>query len=195
MLRARRGLRPSIAGQSVTSASPRRSACSRARVRGDRMRTCSALVYLPSSASRLRPSVRCRTDAKIARMEAKLRQLESTAAAEGSGSASAGAGAGASLSGHPSLPPKPVAGPIIPVSRRAPTNAASAPAVSRDRGRGRPLPVLPIKPSIQTISRPANTPLATASTSTPSPPRALPSRKPALTGIRMVKGKPNKSSG
>ncbi|EIW55846.1 RNA-binding domain-containing protein [Trametes versicolor FP-101664 SS1] len=134
------------------------------------------------------------TDAKIARMEAKLRQLETTsAAAEDSSGASAGAGA--SLSGHPSLPPKPVSGPIIPTSRRAPTNAASAPAPSRDRGRGRPLPILPIKPAIQTTSRPANTPLATSSMSTPSPPRAPPSRKPALTGVRMVKSKPNKSSG
>ncbi|KAL1941609.1 hypothetical protein VTO73DRAFT_7048 [Trametes versicolor] len=134
------------------------------------------------------------TDAKIARMEAKLRQLETTsAAAEDSSGASAGAGA--SLSGHPSLPPKPVSGPIIPTLRRAPTNAASAPAPSRDRGRGRPLPILPIKPAIQTTSRPANTPLATSSMSTPSPPRAPPSRKPALTGVRMVKSKPNKSSG
>ncbi|OJT10836.1 hypothetical protein TRAPUB_12648 [Trametes pubescens] len=136
------------------------------------------------------------TDAKIARMEAKLRQLETTAAAaEDSSGASAGAGVGASLPGHPSLPPKPVAGSIIPASRRAPTNAASAPASSRDRGRGRPLPILPIKPAIQTTSRPANAPLTTSSMSTPSPPRAPPSRKPALTGVRMVKGKPNKSSG
>lgn len=49
MLRARRALRPSIAGRSATSASPLRLACSRARVRGDRTRTCPALVYLPSS--------------------------------------------------------------------------------------------------------------------------------------------------
>ncbi|KAI0365997.1 RNA-binding domain-containing protein, partial [Pilatotrama ljubarskyi] len=44
------------------------------------------------------------TDAKIARMEAKLRQLESSSAAEASSAAT-------SLPGHPSLPPKPVAAP------------------------------------------------------------------------------------
>ncbi|KAH9849673.1 hypothetical protein C2E23DRAFT_736989 [Lenzites betulinus] len=125
------------------------------------------------------------TDAKIARMEAKLRQLESTPA---------GSAAGASSSHHPSLPPKPVATNITPTSRYAPARTPSARAPPRGNARTRNLPVLPLPPksAVQPSRDSAAAPLATLPTSTtsPPPPRAPPTRKAALAGVRLVKSKP-----
>ncbi|CDO73372.1 hypothetical protein BN946_scf185013.g5 [Trametes cinnabarina] len=128
------------------------------------------------------------TDAKIARMEAKLRQLES--AAEGSGATGP-----SSLPTHPSLPPKPVGAPVIPERRHTPTDTvAPTPMSSRDKARAPPLPILPLKPPAHLPQKPTVTPPVRLA-STPSPPRVAPARKAALSGVRIVKHKPNTSSG
>ncbi|KAI0674200.1 hypothetical protein C8Q78DRAFT_1013530 [Trametes maxima] len=128
------------------------------------------------------------TDAKIARMEAKLRQLESSAGG------SRGSGAASSLPGHPSLPPKPLMASTVPAPRHAPTIAAPASAVSRDRSRA-PLPILPIKPSPSLPAKPPATTRPATATPTLSPPRAPPARKSALAGVRIVKPRAKGSEG
>ncbi|KAJ8454645.1 hypothetical protein ONZ51_g12911 [Trametes cubensis] len=131
------------------------------------------------------------TDAKIARMEAKLRQLESSAER-------AGPSAGSSLPVHPSLPPKPVAASINAVPRHEPTRIGASPASStvREKSRSSPLPILPIKPPTQPPVKSLALPRVASTTSTPSPPppRAGPVRKSALAGVRIVKPKANNST-
>ncbi|KAJ2982502.1 hypothetical protein NUW54_g10746 [Trametes sanguinea] len=142
-----------------------------------------ALAFFCISCAEMRGHTN-RTDAKIAKMEAKLRQLES--AAEGSTAGSS------SLPTHPSLPPKPVGAPIIPERRHTPTSViAPTPMASRDKSRAPPLPVLPLKPSAHLPPKPTVTPPVLSST--PSPPRTAPVRKSALSGVRIVKHKPNTS--
>ncbi|RDX41635.1 RNA-binding domain-containing protein [Lentinus brumalis] len=117
------------------------------------------------------------TDAKIARMEAKLRQLE------GASTVSAVGG----LPGHPSLPPKPVAAAAAAATtsspRRTPTHAPSGGA--RERSRAAPLPSLPIIPS--TTHPPTKVEKGLPLVSSASAPARPLAKKSALPGIRIVK--------
>ncbi|RPD65368.1 RNA-binding domain-containing protein [Lentinus tigrinus ALCF2SS1-7] len=120
------------------------------------------------------------TDAKIARMEAKLRQLEGASTASAVGS----------LPGHPSLPPKPVAAAAATTSspRLTPTHATpgAAPA-ARERRHAPPLPSLPIIPSTHPPNKvEKGLPLVSSA----SPPIRPSNKKHSLSGIRIVKKNP-----
>ncbi|KAI0708098.1 hypothetical protein C8T65DRAFT_650572 [Cerioporus squamosus] len=120
------------------------------------------------------------TDAKIARMEAKLRQLEGASTTSALGS----------LPGHPSLPPKPVAAAAAAAATFSPrhTHTHAASGGARERSRAAPLPSLPIIPSNTThppIKVEKGLPLLSA-VSAPAPARPS-TKKSALSGIRIVK--------
>ncbi|KAI1798313.1 hypothetical protein LXA43DRAFT_979776 [Ganoderma leucocontextum] len=109
------------------------------------------------------------TDSKIARMEAKLRQLEGASSPPTSGVGSgtrvstSAASTFSSLPAHPSLPPKPIAATaaLDTAARQAPTTssamamASRAPGGAREKSRSvaRPLPSLPIVPPAQSVKR------------------------------------------
>ncbi|KAI0765076.1 hypothetical protein C8Q74DRAFT_1285901 [Fomes fomentarius] len=124
------------------------------------------------------------TDAKIARMEAKLRQLEGAAATSS---------AVGSLQPHPSLPAKPVAATaaISASNQHTPTTAASSAAPrARGRNRAQPLPSLPILPPTHAHSHKMDKALAGQLLSDGSPPRLPSVKKTTLSGVRIVKTKP-----
>ncbi|PIL27421.1 hypothetical protein GSI_10569 [Ganoderma sinense ZZ0214-1] len=151
------------------------------------------------------------TDAKIARMEAKLRQLEGASSALTSGSgtgASTSASAASTVSSlfaHPSLPPKPIAAiaALDAAARQAPTTSSAMAAASRSRASGGvreksrqaapSLPSLPIVPPTQSVKRLEKSSQSAASASTNA--KGLPNKKGVLSGVRIVKTKNTSSAG
>ncbi|KAI0746651.1 hypothetical protein C8Q80DRAFT_1176502 [Daedaleopsis nitida] len=157
---------------------------------GAKNRRAISEVGKPTTLSLLKSAGTGRSDAtgaKIARMEAKLRQLEGASATSAVGS----------LPGHPSLPPKPVAAAaaVNNGGRHTPTSAASGPALGarRERSRAPPLPSLPILPTAHASHKTEPLlPIRTSSSATSIRPSHT--KKTALSGVRMVKTKPTGSS-
>ncbi|KAH9945509.1 RNA-binding domain-containing protein [Amylocystis lapponica] len=121
----------------------------------------------PTTLSMLKSAAQGRadaTDAKIARMEAKLRQMDQAESASTSG-----------VPLHPSLPAKPLSAPPASVSSSSMPQRQSVPTNRRIR---EPLPSLPLT---------ANSPPATPTLLAPHP-RAESAKRP-LTGVRIVRNK------
>ncbi|OCH93219.1 hypothetical protein OBBRIDRAFT_802098 [Obba rivulosa] len=127
-------------------------------------------------------------DAKIARMEAKLRQLEQ--------SSSSAIPSSSSSSLHPSLPPKPHFSPAPPVasSTRLSSSRASVPS-SRPLS-ARSASSTRMNPSSTTQMKPLSaSPLSGSVVRTPATPPAIPTppvppvKKAPLSGVRIVKKK------
>ena len=107
------------------------------------------------------------TEDKIAKMEAKLRQLEQPPS---------------SLVGHPSLPPKPV---VLPSSFDAPSTGG---ATAQHRRNATPLPALPLAPPSQRHPLPQR-PAEAASAPLHVPPRPPRKATPSLLGVKFKKHK------
>lgn len=158
------------AGSSTMPESLRHLVSSRARHQDVRKRACAAFLVLDDQYKHiLRPL--SSTQAKIAKMEAKLRQMEQV---------SAGSGTAANKM-HPSLPPKPVPTFFSSAqSSRVPTPRQQS-AMKKPHT---PLPSLPLLP--QTNAAPSSISPSSATSLRTDPPRRTTN---PLTGVRIVKKK------
>ncbi|TBU31530.1 hypothetical protein BD311DRAFT_689237 [Dichomitus squalens] len=171
---------------------------------GAKNRRAISEVGKPTTLSLLKSAGRGRSDAmdaKIARMEAKLRQLEGASAApRGTGGTSASASS--SLPAHPSLPPKPIAataalesgGPRQISATSSAMGVRQSGAKFKTRMPALPLPSLPITPPAQSLKRLSEkAPLPSPSASTN--PKINLNKKSGLAGVKIVKSKPTHSAG
>ncbi|KAM5531147.1 hypothetical protein V8D89_015168 [Ganoderma adspersum] len=180
---------------------------------GMKNRRAMSDVGKPTTLSLLKGAGTGRSDAtgtKIARMEAKLRQLEDASSAlasgSGTGASTSAASTNSSLPAHPSLPSKPIAATaaLDAAARQAPTTSSAMAATSRSRAPGggargmsrraaHPLPSLPIVPPTQSVKRLEKGLQSSVSASTNV--KGLPNKKAVLSGVRIVKTKNTTSAG
>lgn len=119
-----------------------------------------------------------RTEAKIAKMEAKLRQMETQSAAAGPSSSMH----------HPSLPPKPSSNPVSTSTNSRPRRPPTSSFASKREKQS--LPSLPLAPPVP-VARSPRTNALPAQTNSLTLGRTEPSRRtaPSLAGVRIVKNK------